>query len=200
MKVILILLALALPLSAKTPKPPAAASPISLEAPGRTLTAQQDIDLRQWIEGIMLANDQAQAEKTALQADLDSAKGEVTNLQGQLAETTASLTSGESAVIKLQADISELRKWGTDQEARADKAEEAIAKAQAQLKRFEKLVLYLALILASVASMYVFEMLKPAGILGKLLSATGPAIQYGAPVVVWLATFSAVEVYLKYVL
>lgn len=132
MKVILILLALTLPLSAKTPKPPAAASPISLEAPGRTLTAQQDLDLRQWIEGIMVANDQAQAEKTALQADLDSAKGEVTNLQGQLAETTASLTSGESAVIKLQSDISALRKWGTDQEARADKAEAADLKDKAE--------------------------------------------------------------------
>lgn len=210
-RVLLVLLILTLPLSAKprhplpkaTPAPAVAVAPEPLPAPAppayvKQLTAEEDAQLKLWITGIMKAGDEAQAEVTGLKVSLDDAKGNLVTLQTSLVSTQTDLIGSQKALIQLDKDIAALKQWGIEQQARADTAEAQVVKDKVQLARFGKLVTLLSLVAALAAALYVFEMLKPAGILGKLLSVTGPAVQYGAPIVVFLIVFGAVQVYLRY--
>lgn len=212
MKIIILLLLIASPIYARTPRTPVHHEPLSTPAPEspirpletqpvfvKQLTQEEDDKLKLWITGIMKAGDEATAEVGALKMSLDDAKANLISLQSNLVSTQADLIGSQKAVIELDANIAKLTTWGLSQQTRADKAEEQVAKDKAQLARFSKLCRILAAIAASLAAFAVWQMLKPGGLIGTLLTAS-PLITFGAPVAVWIFVFGSTEVYLRYML
>lgn len=197
----LALLLLAMPVLARQPRPvpkatpaPATAQPLAAPViapapavPGvlaRQRTAQEDAELRQWIEGIMTTAQDA--EKRSDQAE---------------AEAKASRDQGAIAVSRLmQADaqLTEIQRQYDALQKRVADLEEQHKKDVAQLKRFGKLVGIIAAIAATFAALYVFEMTKTGGAIALMFTITNP-IHYGLPLLVWGIVFTAVEVYLRYV-
>lgn len=209
---ILIMFSIALPLSARTPRAPVHHEPLATPAPEspirppeaqpayvKQLTQEQDDQLKLWITGIMKAGDEATAEVGALKMSLDDAKANLVSLQSNLVSTQTDLIGSQRAVIELDAQIMALTKYANEEHDGRVRAEAQVAKDKAQLASFSKLCRILAAIAASLAAFAVWQMLKPGGLIGTLLTAS-PMITFGAPVAVWMLVFGGTEIYLRYML
>lgn len=192
-RLIIALLLLALPVSARQPKPapkqPVAATPAQAMAPQRTV--EQDLQLRQWIADIMETADKSTARADAADKHADAAEQEAKASRDQTAIAIVKQQEVESRLTEIQRQFDSLQ-------AQVTKLEDQHKKDVAQLKRFGKLVGIIAAIAATFAALYVFEMTKTGGAIALMFTITNP-IHYGLPLLVWGIVFAAVEVYLRYV-
>ena len=162
----------------RTP-PPQPQAPAGV--PAAKSAAQKNAELRDWIQGIQKLAQDSEAKATAAEAD-------AAEVRSHLAAVGASLTTANTQLDAAQKAY----------DGMADERDTAIAqelKDQATIKRFHRLALVLSFLFATAAALYVFEMLKPTGVIGAMFAIAGP-VRYWAPVAVFVLVYGSAYVYL----
>lgn len=128
-------------------------------------------------------------------AELDAAKGDNATLRTQIADANGQLVAaqGESAVLQRTIDEKEAQRL--EEQRLKQEALAKVEKLEEDKKRLSRIASIIAGIAATFAAFYVFEMLKPAGLLGKFFTVTN-LWSYGIPVLVWISVYGSAWVYL----